>query len=177
MAKHVEEAAAPARGLTVLPEWTAADPRSDDGERIIRLGARGVTIDRRVNGMAMRIRIPYACFGGVCVGVEFGAAGGFVYTLTLMHDDEDLGIVLCRTADEAAVWTEWQAWSELLGLPRFIERNDGPELYGVSARPGQAPAGPRRPRRRRRPGIVARRQVRPEALSSIYREAELIARH
>lgn len=162
---------------------STADGRADGSRRSVLLSRERVTIDRRYRGIAMRLSVPVSAYRGVCVGVRAGENGGFVYELSLSHRDPDLSVLLSEARDETRIWAEWRASAGFFGLPALVERNDGPEVWGalapggpVEGREGRERPADRRVKRRRRPGIVARRAVRPEALGTVHREDEIIAR-
>ncbi len=152
----------------------AADRRADDRRRSVLLSRERVTIDRSYRGIAMRLSVPVSAYRGVCVGVRAGENGGFVYELRLTHRDPDLSVLLDEALDESRIWAEWRASAGFFGLPALVERNDGPEVWGALAAPGEC--RDRRAKRRHRPGIVTRRVARPEALGTVHREDEIIAR-
>ncbi|RYC31449.1 hypothetical protein D3273_13790 [Lichenibacterium minor] len=152
----------------------AADGRADNRRRSVQLSRERVTIDRSYRGIAMRLSVPVSAYQGVCVGVRAGEDGGFVYELRLAHRDPDLSVLLDEARDESRIWAEWRASAGFFGLPALVERNDGPEVWGAMAAPAEC--RDRRAKRRHRPGIVARRVARPEALGTVHREAEIIAR-
>lgn len=170
IAESLDGRGAPLAGQDVLQ---AADSRADDRRRSVSLGRERVTIDRSYRGIAMRLSVPVSAYRGVCVGVRTGEHGGFVYELRLDHRDPDLSVLLDEALDEARIWAEWRASAGFFGLPALIERNDGPEAWAGVAVPAEGHG--RRPKRRLRPGIVARRAVRPEALATVHREDEIIA--
>ena len=161
--------AAPAAEVLV-----ASDSRADNRRRCVTLSRERVTIARSFRGIAMRLSVPVSAYRGVCVGVRAGENGGFVYELRLAHRDPDLSVLLDEAIDETRIWAEWRASAGFFGLPALIERNEGPEVWGGVA--SGAESHDRRPKRRHRPGIVTRRAVRLEALETVYREAEIIAR-
>lgn len=152
----------------------AADRRADDRRRSVLLSRERVTIDRSYRGIAMRLSVPVSAYRGVCVGVRAGANGGFVYELHLSHRDPDLSVLLSEAVDENRIWADWRASAGFFGLPALVERNDGPEVWGALAASGES--RDRRVKRRHRPGIVTRRVARPEALETVHREHEIIAR-
>lgn len=149
------------------------DSRADNRRRSVLLSRERITIDRSYRGIAMRLSVPVSAYRGVCVGVRAAENGGFVYELRLAHRDPDLSVLLDEALDEGRIWAGWRASAGFFGLPALVERNDGPELWGASA--GATESRERRVRRRHRPGIVARRAVRPEALETVHREDEIIA--
>ena len=152
----------------------ASDSRADNRRRSVTLSRERVTIARSFRGIAMRLSVPVSAYRGVCVGVRAGENGGFVYELRLAHRDPDLSVLLDEAIDETRIWAEWRASAGFFGLPALIERNEGPEVWGAVST--SAECHDRRPKRRHRPGIVARRAVRLEALETVHREAEIIAR-
>jgi hypothetical protein len=153
----------------------ARDPRSDDRSRRVSLSRDRVTIDRRYRGIAMRLSVPVPSYLGVAVTVRGGERGGFVYELRLAHRDPELCVLLDEDRDEARIWAEWRASAGWFGLPALIERNGGPEPWGALSIAPARPCG-RRAKRRSRPGIVAHRVTRPDALGIVHREHEIIAR-
>ena len=170
IAASLDGRAAPLPGQDVLQ---ASDSRSDDRRRSVSLGRERVTIDRSYRGIAMRLSVPVSAYRGVSVGVRTGEHGGFVYELRLAHRDPDLSVLLDEALDESRIWAEWRASAGFFGLPALIERGDGLETWGVAT--ASSDCHGRRPKRRLRPGIVARRAVRPEALATVHREDEIIA--
>ncbi len=152
----------------------ACDSRADNRRRSVLLARDRITIDRKYRGIAMRLSVPVSAYRGVCVGVRAGENGGFVYELRLTHRDPDLSVLLAEAQDESEIWAEWRASARFFDLPALIERNDGPEVWGASLTAGDS--HDRRVKHRRRPGIVARRAARPEAMATVYREDEIIAR-
>lgn len=156
------------------PALQETDGRADNRRRSVLLSRDRVTIDRRYRGIAMRLSLPVSAYRGVCVGVRASENGGFVYELRLTHRDPDLSVLLDAAQDESRIWAEWRASAGYFGLPALVERNDGPEVWGALAAPAEG--RDRRVKRRQRPGIVARRVARPEALGTVYREDEIIAR-
>ena len=83
-------------------------------------------------------------------------------------------MTLAEARDESGIWADWRSLARFFGLPALVERNDGPELWTALKR---AEGHDRRPKLRRRPGIVTRRAVRLSALETVHDEAELIARN
>ena len=152
----------------------ACDARADGRRRSVLLSPDRVTIDRSYRGIAMRLSVPVSAYQGVCVAVRAGENGGFVYELRLAHRDPDLSVLLTEALDESRIWAEWRSSAGYFGLPALVERNDGPELWGALQASGARHE--RRVKRRHRPGIVSRRAARPEALETVHREAEIIAR-
>lgn len=153
---------------------TAGDARADERRRSVLLSRDRVTIDRSYRGIAMRLSVPVSAYQGVCVGVRAGENGGFVYELRLAHRDPDLSVLLTEALDESRIWADWRASAGYFGLPALVERNDGAEVWG--AMQGSGERHDRRAKRRHRPGIVTRRVARPDALRTVYREEEIIAR-
>ncbi len=152
----------------------ACDARADNRRRSVLLSRDRVTIDRSYRGIAMRLSVPVSAYRGVCVAVKPAAAGGFVYELRLAHRDPDLSVTLAEALDEGRIWADWRASAGYFNLPALVERNDGPEAWVPGAE--VSPQRDRRAKRRHRPGIVTRRAVRLEALETVHREDEIIAR-
>lgn len=158
-------------GPTLGDALQAGDSRADNRRRSVLLSRERVTIDRSYRGIAMRLSVPVSAYMGVCVGVRAGEQGGFVYELRLAHRDPDLSVLLTEAVDETRIWADWRASAGYFGLPALVERNDGPEPWGAALACGER--HDRRAKRRQRPGIVARRAARPEALETVHREREI----
>jgi hypothetical protein len=152
----------------------AGDARADNRRRSVLLSRDRVTIDRSYRGIAMRLSVPVSAYQGVCVAVKPAATGGFVYELRLAHRDPDLSVTLAEALDEGRIWADWRVSAGYFNLPALVERNDEPEPWVAELGAGQR--HDRRAKRRHRPGIVTRRAVRLEALETVHRENEIIAR-
>ena len=154
-------------------ELSGSDARADQCRRAVTLSRDRVTIDRTYRGIAMRLSVPMSAYRGVCVAVRATEDGGFVYELRLDHRDPELSVTLAEAREEREIWADWRTCAGYFDLPALVERNDGPELWTA---PKGAERHDRRTKLRRRPGIVARRAIRPAALETVYDEAEMIAR-
>ncbi len=163
-----------ADGVPARHGLTAGDPRADNRRRSVLLTRDRVTIDRSYRGIAMRLSVPVSAYQGVCVAVKPTATGGFFYELRLAHRDPDLSITLVEAIDEGRIWADWRASAGYFNVPALVERNDGPEAWAPPLAGGDH--HDRRAKRRHRPGIVTRRAVRLEALQTVHREDEIIAR-
>jgi hypothetical protein len=161
----------------------AGDERADDGMRRIDIRERHLVMERRVAGVAMRFAIPFARFKGVSLEVFLAAeAENCRIGVRLLHEDEDLSIVLYSAEDDSDVTAAWQFWGKRLGLPLLLRDGDGryvepyPRLGSLRVarpRPRRTPAhfAKRRPR-----FLVRRRPGRPAEHPVIHREREIIAR-
>lgn len=145
----------------------AADPRADGACRLIRVGARAVTIERTLDGVRMRVGIPVSAYRGLFIAVR--APNGRA-TLSLRHDDGDLDVVL-GSGEAEEVARSARAWSLVLGKAVAVE-----EACVVM----RGPQARRRKRLKptRRSSFSRRRQigVASRAITSFAAEDEIIAR-
>ncbi len=161
-----------------VPEaaWALPDARADGGRRDVLLSRERVRIDRTLRGVAMRVAVPVTGYSGVCLSLKQAGSQEPIFAVDLMHRDADLSVTLAETHDEGEAWSAWRSWSRFLGRPALVARNDGPEPSRMACVAGPAVATKRRVRRRRRPTLVSRRYARPDAVATVHRERELIAR-
>lgn len=174
IASSVEASGAAWAELSATAELAGGDARADQSRRSVTLSRDRVTISRHYRGIAMRLTVPMSAYQGVCVAVRATEDGGVLYELRLDHRDHELSVTLAEARDEREIWADWRSCAGYFDLPALVERNDGPELWTA---PKGAESHDRRSKLRRRPGIVARRTVRLEALETVYDEAEMIARN
>ncbi len=101
----------------LLLKKQAVDPRADGATRMIHVDTSGVTIERVLRGVRMRIGIPVAAYQGLFLAVRhpIGTA-----TLTLRHDDTDLDVEL-GGGEAIALARKARAWGRLLDQPVAIE--------------------------------------------------------
>ena len=152
--------------------FMAPDKRADKGERSVLVEPHRVSINRRVNGVAMRLAVPTSAFDGVALSLQPRQTGNAFYQVTLVHPDADLSVVLEEALDDRDIISGWQFWSEFLASPRLVERKPG-VFESMDRRLGGLPQGeaqaPRRTRltrnrhgnfQRRRPmGVAGRAQT------------------
>jgi len=139
------------------------DPRADGGRRVVRVTRDGVLIERRLQGVAMTIGVPFAAYRGVALAVEPEPSSGVAaYRLSLAHADPDLEVLLSETKDSGAAAADWKYWSFFLDLPRLAcedgEVSPVPVAKRTVARRRGAAVAKRRPRflARRKRGESAR---------------------
>ncbi len=150
-----------AQRLEKLP--AQRDRRADNGSREVILSRKGVSIARRLNGVAMFIQVPVSAYRGIALEIEPTHNGAAAYRLALAHPDPDLDILLVETQDSIAVAADWKYWASFLRLPRLTSRESGFEpldstIGGVVARRSSARRGASSVARRR-PRFLARRKV------------------
>ncbi len=153
-----------------------ADARADGRSRRVHLGADRITIERSLEGIAMRLSVAVEAYEGVCVGLKPGDGGRPYYELRLEHRDADLSVTLREAPDDHGIWADWRAWAAYFGLPTLIERSDGIAPQGDASQEDIV-AFPRRRARRRRAAFVRRRRSQAPAPSVVHRGAEIIARN
>lgn len=145
----------------------AVDPRADGATRIVHVNAAGVTIERVLRGVRMRIGVPVAAYQGLFLAVRHltGTA-----TLTLRHDDTDLDVVL-GGGEAIALARKARAWGRLLNQPVAIEEACVMMRPSLSRRSKRAEPTRRSSFSRRRKTGLARRMA-----ASFAHEHEIIAR-
>ena len=161
----------------------ASDRRADNQQRSVSLSREVVRIDRRLQGIAMRVAVPVRAYRGVALSLLPDAAGGLSYRLDLLHADDDLSVTLDQAPDDRDILADWRLWSRFFGLPALVERETGlveaadARLGGVVLNAAAARRAPRG-RLRRRPMFLKRRKSGIAALASVTHagEAEIIAR-
>ena len=145
----------------------AADPRADGGRRLVRVGAKAVTIERSLEGVRMRVGVPVAAYRGLYIAVQ--APSGRA-TLSLRHEDSELDVVL-GSGEAEDVARSARAWSRVLGKAVAVEKAcvtiDAPHARG---RKRMKPSRRSAFSRRRKPGVAARGRT------SFAGEHEIIAR-
>jgi hypothetical protein len=159
-----------------VAHFVAADQRADGGQRRVSVAAEGVSIDRRLAGIAMRLALPIGCFRGVSLS-RLDHAGGCFYRVALDHADPELRVTLAESASESEIAPEWTAWAGFFGLPRIAPAPGAQSVETLGV--GEVPPRKRGwPLKQRRSAISARRMVGPEVrLQTVFRgEREIIAR-
>lgn len=163
---------------------SATDRRADGHRRMISLSRELVRIDRRIEGIAMRVAVPVNAYRGVALSLLADQEGALQYQLHLLHRDEDLSVILDCAGDDADILADWRLWSRFFRLPALVERRAGLvepadlTLGGLLV----GPAGPSRRaprfRSKRRPSFLARRKAGNDRLSALCHigEREIIAR-
>jgi hypothetical protein len=139
---------------------TQPDPRADNAQRRVCVSDGRVTIDRKVEGVAMRLGLPCSAYLGVVLTLA-GAPDEPRFIIRLDHADPELSVVLADTVEDDDIVALWRQLADQTGLPRFLEREPG-VLEATEARIGQVAVGPARAMRRR--GAVALRR-RPRFLT------------
>ena len=149
-----------------VAHFVSADRRADGGQRRVSVAAEGVSIDRRVAGIAMRVALPIRCFRGVSLSLLENERG-FFYRVALDHADPELRVTLAEAASESEIAWEWEAWAGFFGLPRMTFLPDeSPAVF--DCRLGALVLGAVQPRKRgwplqkRRSAISARRIAGPK---------------
>lgn len=162
----------------------AADRRADGHHRMVSLSRDTVRIDRRIDGIAMRVAVPVSAYRGVALSLIADGAGALHYQLHLLHRDQDLSVILDCAGDDADILADWRLWSRFFRLPALVERRAGLVEQADLTLGGLlvGPAGPSRRaprfRSKRRPSFLARRKAGNDRLSALCHlgEREIIAR-
>jgi hypothetical protein len=131
----------------------APDRRADDGRRLVAVTPRYVLIERRVDGVKMRIGVPIDAFCGVAVRAS-DIGGEPQHVVTLVHRDADLCVALETGEDANAMAGRQRFWAGTLGTSLFPSASVArPALRGrgttLAARRPQALV-------RRKPGDLGR---------------------
>ncbi len=166
--------------------FATPDATSDSGERRITVERERVVLARRVQRVAMKIAVPLTSYYGVTVRLIPGETEEQdKVAVVLAHPDKALEIPLFEAEDDDAVVTCWKEWGAALGLPLFVEHQDGGMMPAdvreggfeqntarVYPRRGYAFLAGRRPR-----FLVRRKEGFPQHPPKIWRnECEIIAR-
>lgn len=152
------------------------------GVRVVEIYPERVVVRRSLSGMVMALNMPIAAYEGVALKLIRGPHGGDGSAeITLEHKDPGLTLVLYASEHGGEVMTEWQNWSDVLGLPMLV--NDNKDGW---RRIGEVRATKVRPRRRRHSGLKRRRPIflarrkagsAPLAMAVYRGEHEIIARN
>jgi hypothetical protein len=137
------------------------DADADAGIRSVDLTRERVVLRRELRGMKMAIGLPVSSFLGIALRIEppAGDAVGAI-EIVLAHREPALSIALYRGSDTCDVIADWQAWSNVLGLPLLLAERDG-GLREAFRRIGALRVGCPARRRRRRFAINKRRPAIP----------------
>ncbi len=163
----------------------AVDTRADGYRRTVSLSRDCVRIDRRVQGIAMRVAVPVTAYRGVALTLRADADGAVEYGLHLLHRDADLSVTLDRACDDNDIVADWRLWSRFFRLPALVERHAGlieeADLSLGGLRVGTAKTGrrPARFRSKRRPAFLGRRKpgVPRQTVLNYAGEREIVARN
>jgi hypothetical protein len=139
-------------GLPV--RFSTSDAAADGRVRDIELHRERIVLRRSLRGMRMAINMPVAAFDGISllsVPAENGNHEGL--TVVLKHSDPSLTLPLFVTSHPEEALAEWQAWSQLLGVPLLV----GSQGETTSTLSGELLGQRPRPRRRRRSMLKSRR--------------------
>jgi hypothetical protein len=158
--------------------FSASDAAADGRVRDVELHRERVVLRRSLHGMRMALNMPVAAFDGITLLLVPGEAGARdALAIVLKHHDPALTLPLFITPEPEEALDEWQAWSQVLGLPLLLPKRSSASRLGMK-RP--------RPRRRRRsalksrrPSILFRRKSgKITAATPVHRgEREIIARN
>jgi hypothetical protein len=152
----------------------ANDPRADHGTRQISIAANMIHIERVLNGVKMRVRIPSHIYEGVTLLAREEPEGN-IYEIALAHRDPDLSVSLDTLKDKDAATDLQQQWAQFFVRPVLDK--------GIAQAETTDPTSISAPRRRcmthvakRRPRLLARRKNRNlENLEIVWRdEREII---
>lgn len=135
--------------------FTQPDPRADDAQRRVFVGEGRVVIDRKVEGVAMRLGLQCSAYRGVVLTLA-GAPDEPRFIIRLDHADAELSVILAETADDAEIVALWRGYAAQTGLPRFLERESG-VLEPTETRLGDVVIGPAPVMRRRGAAALLRR--------------------
>ncbi len=175
--------------IAILPDSQRAvtqgrDRRADDHQRSISLSRDCIRIDRRLQGIAMRVAVPVNAYRGVALSLRPDAEGILSYQLDLLHADDDLSVTLDSAADDRDILADWRLWSRFFRLPALVEREAG-RIETADATLGALMLGDRDPARRpsrsrfkRRPLFLQRRKTGVATAMPLVHSAEreIIAR-
>ncbi|NDA48364.1 MAG: hypothetical protein EBY21_14050 [Alphaproteobacteria bacterium] len=115
---------------------TARDARAEGGKRRILMSPSGVTIERHIHGIAMRVGIPATAYLGVALSLTGEADQDPTYKVRLAHADHELDIEL-SVSDSPSALEEWSYWSAYFSRPQLVESHDGSLQPVLSAKDAQ----------------------------------------
>jgi hypothetical protein len=141
-----------------------ADPRADNRRRVIEVARDAVAIRRKVQGMAMTIRVASCAYRGVALRIAGLDDGRFHYEVRLLHADPDLSVSLADGHDQRAIEKEWRRWVRFLRAPALVGRAHGEDVevnIDATDLARRQPSGRRRGRATtmRRPRFLTRRKT------------------
>jgi hypothetical protein len=102
----------------------ARDVRAEGGKRRILMSPSGVTIERHVQGIAMRVGVPASAYLGVALSLTAEADQDPTYKVRLAHSDRELDIELVVSASPEAL-EDWTYWSDYFARPKLVEDHNG----------------------------------------------------
>lgn len=153
-----------------LATRVAFDPRADDGRRMILLGRRCVTIQRRLRGVKMHLSVPVDTYLGVVMARE-GQPDGVLYRVSLAHRDPDLSVTLKESRSRSVMIAAWHHWSAYFAPPIILERATAIQRQvGPTRAPEVRATEVRIQGRRLRLGQKTRRGLRPPTARRSVRE-------
>jgi hypothetical protein len=167
-----------------LPQKLIYATRRDNGDVDITVSQNGCVLKRRleISGLPLNIALPVNVFDGVTVRAIYSGPESVMVTMELTHSDPELCIPLFVGQDLEMIARDWQAWSELLGLPMQMVDEDGiVRTLDESARNVIRDAS--HPRRHhamfaeRRPRFLARRRLGTLGVRMVVDGQEIIARN
>ena len=175
----------PAAGRARPATMAASDHRADDRQRLVSLSRDCIRIDRRLQGIAMRVAVPVRDYRGVSLSLATTDGDALRYRLDLVHRDADLSVMLDCAGDDIDILADWRLWSRFFRLPALVEREAGVVQEADLSLGGMllGKAGPsRRPprfRSKRRPAFLGRRKTGEPRSAAVTHagECEMIARN
>lgn len=110
-----------------LPQKLVYATRNAAGDVDITVNQNGCVLKRQldVSGLPLNIALPVNAFSGVAARAMYTGPENVLVTLELMHHDPELCVPLFVGHDLEGIATDWQTWSDLLGLPMLIVDEDG----------------------------------------------------
>jgi hypothetical protein len=156
---------------------SAPDSRADGGIRTIRFSPRGVRIERQVAGIKMYLAVPICAYEAVVLTCEDRADQRYC-TVSLVHHDPEMTVVLHEAPEAPEVLTIWRSWAHFFARPALCG-----EALGTSHKEIRGLGLPR-PRRRgqplteRRPRFLKRRRCgRLDRIGGPFRAARASLAH
>lgn len=181
------------------PAWAGAQLRLDPGRfpQQVSYASRqdrdGVTftLDRRgavlrkvlpQSGLPLSVALPVRAFKGIAARAMDHGDGTLTVTLELHHEDSELCVPLLVAHDLTDIAADWNAWSEVYGLPMLMIESDG-SATSLDEQLGPIKTGSTKPRRRhsffagRRPRFLVRRSNGKLGVRMVVCGEEIIARN
>ena len=110
-----------------LPQKLIYATRNEAGDVQITVDQNGCVLKRQLemSGLPLNIALPVNVFKGVAARAMDTGPESILVTLELMHHDPELCVPLFVGHDLEGIASDWQSWSDLLGLPMLIADEDG----------------------------------------------------
>ena len=111
-----------------FPQQVSYASRQDRDGVTFTLDRRGAVLLRKVlpqSGLPLSVALPVRAFKGIAARAMDHGDGTLTVTLELHHEDSELCVPLLVAHDLTDIAADWNAWSEVYGLPMLMIEADG----------------------------------------------------